>query len=341
MEKTLKQSARLYNRDFGVSSVRVESTILLTYADVFREMVRDIVKAELQKLRLAQSSPAMPSIADVWVSESNWDVHPISCIEDAAVGYRLYADKSVGELRWTIANVRWDQNKDPEPASLLDMGFVVTDGAFDPTGSKSAGPYRFCDALAAASVHKGLRPRMTSNLQDSHTNSLRSGLVADSHRQRYDLCCRDSRRDNRSRPTSHAAGNTSRGVILGVDTDFDDAALNRMLIQPRNSSLLGARRIKNTETVILIFNGLKVPNYVYCGQVIYRCTLYKRQINTCRTSDQVGHRQDVCPTPSTSSLTWCAVVVSTVDDESKLSSKHPPQHLARFLPRPPNPKNLL
>lgn len=95
------------------------------------------------------------------------------------------------------------------------------------------------------------------------------------------------------------AGITSRGVIRGVDTDFDDAALNRMLIQPRNSSLLGARRIKNTETVILIFNGLKVPNYVYCGQVIYRCTLYKRQIDTCRTCGQVGHRQDVCPTPST------------------------------------------
>ncbi|KAH8027727.1 hypothetical protein HPB51_007509 [Rhipicephalus microplus] len=95
------------------------------------------------------------------------------------------------------------------------------------------------------------------------------------------------------------AGITSRGVIRGVDTDFDDAALNHMLIQPRNSSLLGARRIKNTETVILIFNGLKVPNYVYCGQVIYRCTLYKRQIDTCHTCGQVGHRQDVCPTPST------------------------------------------
>ncbi|KAH8028933.1 hypothetical protein HPB51_020553 [Rhipicephalus microplus] len=68
------------------------------------------------------------------------------------------------------------------------------------------------------------------------------------------------------------AGITSQGVIRGVDTDFDDAALNRMLIQPRNSSLMGARRIKNTETVILIFNGLKVPNYVYCDQVIYHCT---------------------------------------------------------------------
>ncbi|KAH8026635.1 hypothetical protein HPB51_023145 [Rhipicephalus microplus] len=101
------------------------------------------------------------------------------------------------------------------------------------------------------------------------------------------------------------AGITSRGVIRGADTDFDAAALNRMLIQPRNSSLLGARRIKSTETVILIFNGLKVPNYVYCGQVIYRCTLYKRQIDTCRTCGQVGHRQDVCPTPSTKVCDHC------------------------------------
>ncbi|KAH8021826.1 hypothetical protein HPB51_018532 [Rhipicephalus microplus] len=101
------------------------------------------------------------------------------------------------------------------------------------------------------------------------------------------------------------AGITSRGVIRGVDTDFDDAALNRMLIRPRNSILLRARRIKNTETVILIFNRLIVPNYVYCGQVIYRGTLYKRQIDTCRTCGQVGHRQDVCPTPSTKVCDHC------------------------------------
>ncbi|KAL3171915.1 hypothetical protein MRX96_013494 [Rhipicephalus microplus] len=58
-----------------------------------------------------------------WVSESKWDVYPVSCIEDAAIGYRLYTDrKSIGDLRGTIVNVRWDQNKDPEPATLLDLG---------------------------------------------------------------------------------------------------------------------------------------------------------------------------------------------------------------------------
>ncbi|KAH8026675.1 hypothetical protein HPB51_023915 [Rhipicephalus microplus] len=100
-------------------------------------------------------------------------------------------------------------------------------------------------------------------------------------------------------------GIKSRGVIRGVDTDFDNATLNRMLIQPCNSSLLGARRIKNTETRILIFNGLELPNYVYCGQVIYHCTLCKREIDTCRTCGQVGHRQDVCPTPSTKVCDHC------------------------------------
>ncbi|KAH7969939.1 hypothetical protein HPB52_022786 [Rhipicephalus sanguineus] len=95
------------------------------------------------------------------------------------------------------------------------------------------------------------------------------------------------------------AGITSRRVIRGVDTDFDDATLSRMLIQPRNLSLLGARPIKNTAAVILRCNGLEVPNYIHCGQVTYCCTLYKCQIHTCRNCGQVGLRQDVCPTPST------------------------------------------
>ncbi|KAH8036894.1 hypothetical protein HPB51_006341 [Rhipicephalus microplus] len=46
------------------AEVRADSTILLTHVDVLREMVRAIVKEDLQKLQLTQSPPAMPSIAD-------------------------------------------------------------------------------------------------------------------------------------------------------------------------------------------------------------------------------------------------------------------------------------
>ncbi|KAH8036189.1 hypothetical protein HPB51_019594 [Rhipicephalus microplus] len=49
---------------------------------------------------------------------------------------------------------------------------------------------------------------------------------------------------------------------------------------------------------MILFNGLKVLNYVNCGPIIYRCTLYKRQIDTCRNCGRVGHRQDVCPRPT-------------------------------------------
>ncbi|KAL1443266.1 hypothetical protein MTO96_046040, partial [Rhipicephalus appendiculatus] len=93
-------------------------------------------------------------------------------------------------------------------------------------------------------------------------------------------------------------GNTCRGVIRGVDADFTDADLQRMLRTDRNPKVLGARRIESTTTVIILFDGHKVPNYVYCGPIMYRCTLYKRQIDTCRNCGRVGHRQDVCPHPA-------------------------------------------
>ncbi|KAH8036282.1 hypothetical protein HPB51_022686 [Rhipicephalus microplus] len=248
---------------------------------------------------------------------------------------------------------------------------------------QACSPHRI---LAALTVAAQLAPSVTeediicpNSMQNIFVVSTPSATNAAAYSQVTDIILTDQRHSVTAYLSP--AGITSRGVIRGVYTDFDDAALNRMLIQPRNSSLLGARRIKNTGTVIMIFNGLKVPNYVYCGQVIYRCTLYKRQMDTCHTCGQVGHRQDVCPTPSTkvcdhcghlptdnphvcnqpvcalcgeahrtgerecrhrySCLTWCAVVVSAVADESKPSSKHPPQHPARFLPRLPNRKDLL
>ncbi|KAL1486626.1 hypothetical protein MTO96_031314 [Rhipicephalus appendiculatus] len=65
MEKTLQQRARLYNRDLGVSSVSAVSATLPSNVDVLREVVRAVVREELQKLQLTQGPPGMPSLADV------------------------------------------------------------------------------------------------------------------------------------------------------------------------------------------------------------------------------------------------------------------------------------
>ncbi|KAH8026649.1 hypothetical protein HPB51_023413 [Rhipicephalus microplus] len=86
-------------------------------------------------------------------------------------------------------------------------------------------------------------------------------------------------------------GHSCHRVIRGVDIDFTDADLQRMLRTPPNPTVLDTRRINNTTTVVILFNDLKVPNYVYCG-------LCKRQMDTCRNCGRVGHHHDVCPHPT-------------------------------------------
>ncbi|KAH7934425.1 hypothetical protein HPB51_029193 [Rhipicephalus microplus] len=70
-----------------------------------------------------------------------------------------------------------------------------------------------------------------------------------------------------------ASGTTSRGVVRGVDADLADSELQRLFVSSHNPTLKGVRRIKDTTTIILLFDGLKVSNYVRCGMLLLRCTL--------------------------------------------------------------------
>ncbi|KAL1468611.1 hypothetical protein MTO96_041375 [Rhipicephalus appendiculatus] len=68
-----------------------------------------------------------------------------------------------------------------------------------------------------------------------------------------------------------APDNTCKGVVRGVDLEFKQEQLSNMIVQPRNPRALEVKRIKNTTTVIVLFDGLKVPNYVMCGQTDRLC----------------------------------------------------------------------
>ncbi|KAH8008789.1 hypothetical protein HPB51_005574 [Rhipicephalus microplus] len=111
-------------------------------------------------------------------------------------------------------------------------------------------------------------------------------------------------------------GNTCRGVVRGIDTDLAEAALQSLFVAPRNPMVLGVIRIKETPTVIVVLNGVKVPNHVHCGANMLRCTLYKRQIDTCRNCSRIGHRHDVCPRPTEKVCEKCRTSIIANGHES-------------------------
>ncbi|KAL1466695.1 hypothetical protein MTO96_026462 [Rhipicephalus appendiculatus] len=68
-----------------------------------------------------------------------------------------------------------------------------------------------------------------------------------------------------------------------------------MVVNRRNPEALGVRRIKRTPTIVVLFEGQKVPKHVYFEGVRYPCTLYRRQVDVCYACGELGHRSDVCP----------------------------------------------
>lgn len=104
-----------------------------------------------------------------------------------------------------------------------------------------------------------------------------------------------------------ASDDTCKGVVRGVDVDIGEQQLAAMIVNQRNPKAMEVRRIKETTTVVVLFSGLKVPNYVMCGTSMLRCTLYMRQTDVCYGCGALGHRADVCPTPTKKVCRGCGV----------------------------------
>ncbi|KAG0431921.1 hypothetical protein HPB47_021332 [Ixodes persulcatus] len=82
-----------------------------------------------------------------------------------------------------------------------------------------------------------------------------------------------------------APHNTNKGVIRGISVEEGHRELDEKIVNPRNSLAVAAKRIGSTTTVIVSFDGLKVPDYVRYGATLVPCSLYRKQID------------DVCPNP--------------------------------------------
>ncbi|KAH6937758.1 hypothetical protein HPB50_004019 [Hyalomma asiaticum] len=104
-----------------------------------------------------------------------------------------------------------------------------------------------------------------------------------------------------------APDNTTKGVIRGISIEHGPDMPDEKIVNPRNPLALAAKRIGNTTTVVIAFDGLKVPKFVRYGATLIPCMLYRKQIDICYQCGRLGHRMDICPNPANRIFRGCGL----------------------------------
>ncbi|KAH7949390.1 hypothetical protein HPB49_009299 [Dermacentor silvarum] len=108
---------------------------------------------------------------------------------------------------------------------------------------------------------------------------------------------------------------TCKGVIRGIP-DYDAPEdIEESLVNRSNPTILHARRMGRTDSVVIVFEGTYVPQYVYYRGAKYRCVLYRKKHELCTTCGRLGHRADVCPAPNTKHCRGCRMLNPTEDHQ--------------------------
>ncbi|XP_070389026.1 uncharacterized protein [Dermacentor albipictus] len=80
---------------------------------------------------------------------------------------------------------------------------------------------------------------------------------------------------------------TCKGVIRRVDLRDNQATITQNIVHDFNPLALAAKRIKSTGSVIVLFDGLKVPSYVRYGSTLVRCYLYRKQLMSAMLAERL------------------------------------------------------
>ncbi|KAH7944962.1 hypothetical protein HPB49_002858 [Dermacentor silvarum] len=104
-----------------------------------------------------------------------------------------------------------------------------------------------------------------------------------------------------------APSDSCKVVIRYIDTADDHRTIERNIVNDHNPLALAAKRIKNSGSVIIVFDGLHVPNFVRNGPTLVLCSLYRKQVDICYVYGKLGHRADVCPEPGSTECRGCGL----------------------------------
>ncbi|KAH8027241.1 hypothetical protein HPB51_003745 [Rhipicephalus microplus] len=84
-----------------------------------------------------------------------------------------------------------------------------------------------------------------------------------------------------------APEDTAKGIIKGISLEETPSSIRAALVTKRNHSIITAKRLGNTRTVIVLFSANKVPSSVCYVRVIIPCTLYRKQIDYCKQCNRL------------------------------------------------------
>ncbi|XP_075534351.1 uncharacterized protein LOC142568178 [Dermacentor variabilis] len=106
---------------------------------------------------------------------------------------------------------------------------------------------------------------------------------------------------------------TAKGVIHNIPAYDTEEDITNSLVYKKNPTILQARRMGSTNSVLIVFDGKQVPYHVYYRGAEYKCYLHKKRIEVCDICGTVGHRADVCPTPTQKKCKSCDTVNPPAD----------------------------
>lgn len=113
-----------------------------------------------------------------------------------------------------------------------------------------------------------------------------------------------------------APENTVKGMIYNISQAYSQADINECIVNESNPTAIAAQRVGETRSVIVLFEGNRVPNHINFAGFMTRCKLYKQHREVCRTCGQVGHRRDVCPRPEAKVCFACGTANPEADHDS-------------------------
>ncbi|KAH6930655.1 hypothetical protein HPB50_016223 [Hyalomma asiaticum] len=91
---------------------------------------------------------------------------------------------------------------------------------------------------------------------------------------------------------------TCKKAICGIPLSDIPEDNDRKIISARNPFALGAKRMKSTGTILVLFDENKVTNYVSYGGILIKCTLYRQQVDVCCACGGLGHHSGVYGRPT-------------------------------------------